>query len=149
GTDELIRVRQHAIQVAKETLDNAQARFSTGVVNRVEVTRAELALVRAQQSQVEALDSQSQAYRALATILDLHEELHVEPAPPPNKGPGAGEEVIKQAMRSRPEIAALERAVDAADAQESAARWRWSPTLSAFGNARAFNYPGFAGDSYS
>ena len=27
--------------------------------------------------------------------------------------------------------------------------WRWAPTVSAFGNLRAFNYAGFSGDNYS
>jgi outer membrane protein TolC len=30
-----------------------------------------------------------------------------------------------------------------------AQRWRWAPTLSAFGNARKFNYDNFARDRYS
>ena len=36
---------------------------------------------------------------------------------------------------------------DAEQASESAAAWRWAPTLSGFGNARAFNYAGFSGDT--
>jgi outer membrane protein TolC len=83
GTDELVRARQHAIEVAQQTLDNAKARFETGMVNRVEVARAELALVRAQQSEVESADNQGIAYRALGTILDYHEPFHVTPASSP------------------------------------------------------------------
>jgi OMF family outer membrane factor len=149
GADELIKVRQHAIQVAKETLDNAQARFSTGVVNRVEVTRAELALVRAQQSLVEALDTQSQVYRALATLLDDHDPFHVEPPAELGAQPKSSPEIAQAALSRRPEIAALEKTLASLDAQESAAAWKWSPSLSAFGNARAFNYVGFSGDKYS
>ena len=37
----------HAVEVAQKALDNAKARLEAGVVNRVEVTRAELQLVRA------------------------------------------------------------------------------------------------------
>ena len=50
GADELVDARRHAVVVAQKALDNAQARLEAGVVNRVEVTRAELQLVRAQQA---------------------------------------------------------------------------------------------------
>jgi outer membrane protein TolC len=39
--------------------------------------------------------------------------------------------------------------IDAFDRNASSNRWRWAPTVNAFGNVRAFNYPGFAGDNYS
>jgi outer membrane protein TolC len=57
--------------------------------------------------------------------------------------------VAQNALSLRPEIMALNRGVDAAHAQSTSAKWRWAPTLSAFGNARWFNYTGFAGDQYS
>ena len=46
-------------------------------------------------------------------------------------------------------MTALEKSLDATRAQATSALWRWAPTLSAFGNVRAFNYTGFAGDNYS
>jgi outer membrane protein TolC len=149
GTDELIRAREDGIRVATETLDNAQARFSTGVVNRVEVSRAEIALLRAKQSLVESLDLQSQAYRSLATLLDHHSDFHVSaPEEPPPVAP-ATKDIVQTALLQRPEVLSLEKSIDAYDAQERAAIWKWSPSLSAFGNARAFNYAGFSGDKFA
>jgi outer membrane protein TolC len=52
-------------------------------------------------------------------------------------------------VKLRPEFVSIERSIDAVSAQESSAKWRWAPTLSGFGNVRAFNYPGFSGDQYS
>ncbi len=150
GTDELVGARRHAIEVAQLTLSNARARFEAGVVNRVEVTRAELALVRAEQAAREAEDAQAQAYRALATLIQLREPFVVvagtsrddQAAPPPLA-------LVKSALSLRPELHAAQLGVDAAEAQLASAKWRWAPTLSAFGNLRAFNYAGFSGDNYS
>jgi outer membrane protein TolC len=149
GADALLVARKNAILVAKQTVDNAQVRLEAGVVNRVEVTRAELALLRAQQAERETEDLREQTYRALATLLVLREPFAVisgnDPAPPSE----SADELAASALKLRPEFAAAERTIEAYDAQVASAKWRWAPTLSGFGNARAFNYPGFSGDKYS
>src|SRR5262249_21180508 len=71
GTDEVVGARQNGIAVAQQTLDNAKARFEAGVVNQVEVQRAQVALLRAQQALREAVSSQAQAYRALRTLIQI------------------------------------------------------------------------------
>jgi outer membrane protein TolC len=148
GADELIIARRHAIEVARETLQNAQARFEAGVVNRVEVMRAELALVQADQAALEAIDSQAQAYRSLATIIQLREPFHlVTPEEPYADAPA--DQMVQEALVLRPEFAAYEKSIRADIANISSARWRWAPALSAFGNARVFNYAGFSGDPYA
>jgi outer membrane protein TolC len=130
-------------------VDNAQARFDSGVVNRVEVTRAELALVRVEQAARETDDLRFSTYRTLATAIGLNEPFVVvstaEPAPPPQ----SGRELAELALKLRPELVTFAKSDEALAAQASSSRWRWAPTLSGFGNVRAFNYPGFAGDNYS
>jgi outer membrane protein TolC len=150
GTDELVGARQHAVAVAQKGLDNAKARLEAGVVNRVEVTRAELQLVRAQQALLETLDTQASAYRALGTIMNFHEPVRVENTQTPV--PTAEVPVDKltaDALHLRPEFRALEQTISASDSTIAANKWRWAPTVSGFGNVRAFNYPGFSGDQYS
>ena len=149
GADALVVARQHAIEVARQTVDNAQARLEAGVVNRVEVTRAQLALLRAEQAARETDDLREQTYRSLATLLVLHEPFHVVSGNDPSMPPQSARELADSALKLRPEFAALERSVDALASQSSSALWRWAPTLSAFGNLRAFNYAGFAGDNYA
>src|SRR5262249_3405735 len=73
GTDALLEARTHGGAVARTTLDNARARLEAGTVNRTEVTRAELALLHAEQQQLEATDGRFKAYRSLRTLLDLGE----------------------------------------------------------------------------
>jgi outer membrane protein TolC len=150
GTDELVGARRHAIEVARQTLDNAKARFEAGVVNRVEVTRAQIALLRAEQSMREATDAQATAYRSLRTIIQIDEPFHVVPgseAPPlPSNDMKA---LAHDALKLRPEFEQLDHTIASQEAARASARWRWAPTLSAFGNLRAFNYAGFSGDNYS
>jgi outer membrane protein TolC len=149
GADELFEARRHAVMVTQKALDNARARLEAGVVNRVEVTRAELQLVRAQQALVEAQDTQAQSYRALGTIMNMHEPVRViatEPAPP-DEGPV--ETLTAQALQLRPEFRALDKTLEGNRLTVMSNWLRWAPTVSAFGNLRAFNYGGFAGDNYS
>lgn len=149
GADELVEARRHAVVVAQKALDNARARLEAGVVNRVEVQRAELQLVRAQQALLESQDTQAQTYRALGTIMNMHEPVRVveaESAPPQ---PAPVETLTAQALQLRPEFTALHKTIDANRLTVDSNWWRWAPTLSAFGNVRAFNYAGFSGDQYS
>jgi outer membrane protein TolC len=149
GTDELVAARSHAVEVAQKTRDDAKSRFEAGVVNRVEVMRAQLALERAQQAAREAKDQRDQAYRSLATILVLHEPVRLDPGNPPLPRNDRVEDVAAEALKLRPEIIALRRSVESYQDSATSAKWRWAPVLSAFGNVRAFNYAGFSGDQYA
>jgi OMF family outer membrane factor len=146
GTDELVAARRNAVAVATETFDVARARVAAELANQVERTRAETALVRAQQDLAEAENTRAAAYRALATLLGTREPLTVQPnaALPPE--PGAADALIREGQTRRPELAATRATIAAAEATARAQAWRWSPTLSAFGNARLQNYTGFSGD---
>jgi len=149
GADELVTARRHAVAVAKETFENAKARVEAEVANQVDVTRAEASLVRAEQDHVEAENVRATAYRALATLLGAREPFVVQPASGPRAAPAAGPDAVAGALRERPELASQRESIAAAAANTRAAAWRWSPTLSAFGNVRAFNYAGFSGDKYA
>jgi outer membrane protein TolC len=150
GTDELLQARRAAIGVASQTVDNARARLRAGVATRVEVVRAEVALLRAGQAAVEAADAKERAYRALGTLLQLREPFRVLPGeqtPPASLPPDDGR--IRRAIDLRPEREALRLGIDAARSQASASLWRWAPSVSGFGQVRAFNYTGFSGDPYA
>jgi len=150
GTDELVAARTHAIEVAQKTLDNAKARLDAGVVNKVEVMRAEVVVIRAKQALKETFDIREQAYRALTTLLVLTEPVKVAPpavesteiAPPV-------EQLAKDALELRPEMSANRKQLLASQSQTLSAKLRWAPSLSGFGLFRAFNYSGFTGTNYS
>lgn len=140
--DEVIAARQSSVEVARATLQNAQTRFSAGTVTKVDVDRAELAVVRAEQSLREARFAQEQSYRALTTLIQSEGGFQVEPlAPPRTQEPPQD---LDLALHLRPEFRALELFAQSEHSQVNANAWRWAPTLSGFGNARLFNYDNFA-----
>jgi outer membrane protein TolC len=145
--DEVMSARQSNIDVARATLRNAQTRFDSGSVTKVDVDRAELALVRAEQSARESRFAQGQAYRALATLTQSDRPFKVRAM----ASTGANEEPasLDLALRLRPEFRALELSARSAEAQGRANAWRWAPTLSAFGSLRVFNYDNFAGERHA
>jgi outer membrane protein TolC len=149
GADELVVARDDAVAVAKVTLETAQARLNAGAVNRQEVTRAQLALINAQQAAREAQDTRASAYRAVATLTGLREPFHIEPAAAEGRPSRSEAELVDEALQRRPEMGVLRANIASASAQARAAAWQWSPTLSGFGAANVFNYAGTTGDKYS
>ena len=145
--DEVAAARASNIEVARATVKNAEVRFQSGSVTRVDVDRAELALVRAEQAAREARFAQDQTYRALATLIQPSRGLKVRAVPSAAKQDEPTD--LESALRLRPEFQALQQSVRTAAAQEKAYAWRWSPSLSAFGNLRAFNYDNFAREQHS
>ena len=145
-SDEVLVVRNSAIKVAQATLDNSQTRFAAGTVTKVDVDRAELALVRANQSQLDARYGREQSYRALSTLIQADGPLE---AVPPETLPPPGETTLDMALHLRPEFRGLILAEESSDATRRAYGWKWAPTLSAFGKANVGNYVGFSGDNYA
>jgi outer membrane protein len=147
--DEVLAARRSSVGVARATVDNAQARFSTGGVTKVDVDRAQLALVRAEQSVREALFGKQRAHRALATLIQLDADFRVEPGPIERADDSADTHDLAAALRLRPELRAIELLARASAGRERAYAWRWAPTLSGFGSARVFNYDNFAREHHA
>jgi outer membrane protein TolC len=146
-SDEVVAARESSIQVARMTLQNAQTRFASGAVTRVDVDRAELAVVRAEQSAREARFGVEQAYRALATLLQMDRPFKV--AMVARKTITDEPLDLQAALRLRPEFRSLELGVKSLTEQSHAYAWRWSPTLSAFANVHLFNYDNFAQQNHT
>lgn len=152
GNEELVSARTHGIEVAQKTLDNAKVRLAAGVVNKVEVTRAALALIQAEQRLLEAIDGRASSYRTLATLIRSEAgTFKVVPPPEPPTELQSEQQLIEQAVRQRPELVSNRIQTEALGQQVFASWLRWSPSLSLFGNARLTNATGFAGrvDSYA
>jgi outer membrane protein TolC len=146
--DEVIAVRDSNIAVSRATLDIARTRFSAGAVTKVDVDRAQLAVLRAEQSKREAELAQRQAYRALATLMGIGEPFKVVP-PPVSESEALPNDDLDLVLKLRPEFRAVQLAAREADLERQAYAWRWAPSISGFGNARRFNYNNFRGDRYS
>jgi OMF family outer membrane factor len=145
--DEVLAARTSSITVASATLKNAQTRHQAGTVTKVDVDRAELALVRAQQAEREAQYGKEQTYRALGTLIGISGPFTIVRELPSAPLPNARD--VEMALRLRPEFAAIEASIKASETTKRARGWQWAPTLSAFGNARIFNYQNFNRDSHS
>lgn len=148
STDELVVARHHAVEVAEQTLRNAQTRFEAGTATKVETSRAQLVVVRAVQAEREAQEQRANVYAQLTTLTRAPPGFVVQ-APAIDvvaaRGNAAPEKLVTDAYSLRPEFVAYQMRMEALSANVDSAQYRWAPTLSAFGNARAFNYTGFAG----
>ncbi|HET6147956.1 MAG TPA: TolC family protein [Polyangia bacterium] len=147
-SDEVLVTRHSSVGVARATLDNARTRFAAGTVTKVDVDRAEIALIRAEQQEREARTAREQTYRGLATLIQIEGTFQVM-APPAAATPAADTGTLEMALQLRPEFRAVNASLESADSQRSAYAWRWAPTVSAFGQARRFNYLNFAQHNYA
>jgi len=149
--DEVMTARDSNIAVARATLETAQTRFSGGAVTKVDVDRAQLAVLRAEQAKREAQLARSQSYRALSTLIGAEGAFRVVPTAPSSTGQ-AGEAVggdLDLVLKLRPEFRALEAMERESELERKSYLLRWAPSISAFGNARVFNYKNFAQDNHS
>jgi outer membrane protein TolC len=146
AADEVLVSRRSNIEVSRATLENAKTRFAAGTVTKFDVDRAELAVVRAEQSARDAEYGRQQSYRALATLIQADAPFTVAPGEVPLKTP---EETLAAALQLRPELRSLILTEESADATRRAYGWRWSPQLSGFAKANVGNYVGFTGDRYA
>jgi outer membrane protein TolC len=147
GTDELVEARHSSLIVARATLKDAEVRLSAGTVTKVDVDRAQVAVVRAEQQEREALTARERAYRALGTLVQTNKPFKVSTNFPSAPMPDSND--VKLALRLRPEFLALEETVRSVEQESNARAWLWAPTVSAFGNARIFNYDNFHLDRHS
>lgn len=143
--DEVMAARDSNIAVAKATLDTARTRFAAGTVTKLDVDRAQIAVLRAEQARREAELARSQSYRTLATLIEEERPFRVVPPAQTFNAlevDGMGKD-LGNVLQLRPEFRALEAGAQQVEQQRKADAWRWSPSISAFGNARWFNYDNF------
>lgn len=145
GADELLAARREATAVTAQTLRDARTRFAAGAASAVDVSRAELSAIQAEQAVRAAEDVRAAAYRALATLIQLREPFVVAPGSRDVAAPAPEEELVARALETRPEIAAARELVAARGAQAAAQNWAWAPSLAAFGTASASDPPGLTG----
>ena len=75
----------------------------------------------------------------------------VTPPPEPSTELTAEDQLVDQALKSRPELLSIDLSMRAAQSQVTSSWLRYAPNVSLFGNIRLTNATGFAGrhDSYA
>lgn len=120
----------NTVQAYARTLEIARHRYEAGVVSRVEVMQAEAQLNSTQAQSLDLGIAQAQLENAMAVLLG---KAPLEFLPPVAKGlpnlPSMPAMLPAQLLLSRPDVAAAERRVAAANAQIGVAQAAFFPTL--------------------
>ncbi|MFL5273265.1 MAG: TolC family protein [Anaeromyxobacteraceae bacterium] len=134
ASDALVSVADDTIVQMERHLAFAQGSLEVGRRTRFDVTRAQVDLANARIQKIQADNGRASSRAALAAAIgeDLDDARLEEPAGPEGPDPDP-RDAVARALRSRPELAALDRRVTAADAAAAAARDAWYPTLGASG----------------
>ena len=143
GQDALIDVFQHTVDADKKALDLARSRYETGVDDQISVVEAENTLQNAQAGLTNLGVARAQYEHAIATLIGKSASDFAMPgkalkATPPAIPLG----VPSQLLQRRPDIAAQERSMAAANAQIGIAIAAFYPniTISASGGLESSTF---------
>lgn len=130
GQDALIDVFQHTVDADKKALDLARSRYETGVDDQISVVEAENTLQNAQAGLTNLGVARAQYEHAIATLIGKSASDFAMPgkalkATPPEIPLG----LPSQLLQRRPDIAAQERSMAAANAQIGIAVAAFYPNL--------------------
>jgi len=129
---ESMAAAQRAIDAATESLRVAQAKFSAGASARFDVLQAEVAAANAEQIKVQAQTGVANAQATLnaALNLSLDTPLELTGAQMPQPGEATLADAIARALRDRPDLAAFQSRIAAAQAGLDLARSGGQPIVS-------------------
>jgi NodT family efflux transporter outer membrane factor (OMF) lipoprotein len=119
----------------EKALDLTQSRYQGGVASAVDVAQAQTQLENTRTQAIDVMAQRSQNEHAIATLIGQPAPTFTSPAaawnsPPPDTPPGLPSELLER----RPDIAAAERRVAAANAQVGVARAAYFPIFTLTGS---------------
>lgn len=130
--DEQIRVGEIRVQLAQEGLDAAQRRLAVGSATRSDALRSQLELTDARQTLLDAQAQKRSAEFALGRLVGIDGPVEPRQDTPLEPEPLAlGRDAIAElALAQSPAMASARANARASDADLSAARAQWLPSLS-------------------
>jgi NodT family efflux transporter outer membrane factor (OMF) lipoprotein len=136
GQDELQKLYNETVEADRKELELAKAQYETGITNEISVVEAETALHSAEAGATNVAIARAQYEHAIATLVGKAatgfsipvKALVVAPPPIPVGVPS-------QLLQRRPDVAAAERTMAAANAQIGIAYAAYFPSLSLTGEA--------------
>lgn len=135
GQDALQKILNDAVEADKKALDAEQGRYDTGVDDRISLVEAQTTLASAQSAAINLGIARAQYEHAIATLVGKQASTFSIPveartsAPPPIP---IG--LPSQLLERRPDVAAAERSMAAANAQIGVAYAAYYPALTLSGN---------------
>lgn len=143
-----------AEEAAQRSLDVARGRRDAGVATRADVLQAETAFGQALLTRVQADGALAAARGSLAVTLGAPADLplHLESAPVPTDVPVLTRKVsdlMAEAARQRPDLAAAMAQRDAAAADVTSARATGRPSISVGASRNFVQTPGLPNDNYN
>jgi len=153
GVDQVLEASRSRLDLAKQTLDAAKARFEAGLVSGNDVTRAELEYTTAEQSLVQAQGQAETTYLELGYLLN---------SPPPSKlvNPDLllkaadipippAEQLIQEAATRRPDVQELRWRSEASHALKLEPLLKWLPSFTLTGRYTYTNEAGLTGRNFN
>ncbi|MFY0522106.1 TolC family protein [Archangium gephyra] len=125
---EAIRATQFLLDVNKAREADTQKRFDAGTVTKVALLRSQLDRARAEQDLVRARNAFASSRLALATLIQRDADFTLE-LPPVPQVPSQQEDLEKQALEQRPDVAAARRNLDLALGQKQAVWFSYAPSV--------------------
>ncbi len=137
AAEALVQVADDAIAQMQKHLDFAQASLDVGRRTRFDVTRALVDLTNARITKIQAENGVATARASLSSAIGepVADARLVVPASQDAADPRP-EAAVERALAARPEIAALDRRIRAAEEGVASARSAWLPVLVASGQYR-------------
>jgi NodT family efflux transporter outer membrane factor (OMF) lipoprotein len=130
GQDELQRVLNDTVDADKKSLDLAKARFETGVDTAISVAEAETTLESVNAAAINLGIARAQFEHAIAVLIGaVASEFSIPVRPMTTAPPPIPIGIPSQLLQRRPDIAAAERSMAAANAQIGIAYAAYFPTL--------------------
>jgi NodT family efflux transporter outer membrane factor (OMF) lipoprotein len=130
GQDALQKVLNDTVEADKKALELTRSRYETGVDDRISVVEAESALQSAQSAAINLGIARAQFEHAIAVLVGANASNFSIPVKPVNATPPAIPVGLpSQLLERRPDIAASERSMAAANAQIGIAYAAFYPSL--------------------
>ncbi len=135
AADAQLALLDDTIAAYQRSLDLTRNRYRAGVASSADVSQAETQLYSTQAQRIESATSRAQLEHALAVLTGQAPAAFSLPAGKLPEAPALPQQLPSELLQRRPDIAAAERRVAAANAQVGVARAAFFPSLTLSGSA--------------
>ena len=154
GVDQVLEASRSRLDLAKQTLDAAKARFEAGLVSGNDVTRAELEYTTSEQGLIQAQGQAETTYLELGYLLNSSAALEARQSRPSPEGGGyphpSGRAADPGGGRTRrPDIQELRWRSEASHALKLEPLLKWLPSFTLTGRYTYTNEAGLTGRNFN